>query len=177
MANPAQEIKHLTGSFAQLKQAQVKFKTCIENVREVKPQNKGGISELHAAHLAHMNLQDKTILVPLTNSLYVPGKLSNPDYVIVDVGTGYFIQKVCTTVPPLVAHLIRLHLEPGPGREILHREGRFHSKKPGYLGGNDIEETGEYDILDQRITVQDSGSNATDIVTELIGAKLVYGNP
>jgi prefoldin alpha subunit len=36
----------------------------------------------------------KTILVPLTNSLYVPGKLSDPEYVIVDVGTGYFVKKV-----------------------------------------------------------------------------------
>lgn len=36
----------------------------------------------------------KTILVPLTNSLYIPGKLSDPDHVIVDVGTGYFVQKV-----------------------------------------------------------------------------------
>ena len=40
---------------------------------------------------------DKTILVPLTNSLYVPGKLSDPDHVIVDIGTGYYVQKVrCT---------------------------------------------------------------------------------
>jgi prefoldin alpha subunit len=38
---------------------------------------------------------DKTILVPLTNSLYVPGKLSDPEHVIVDVGTGYYIRKVC----------------------------------------------------------------------------------
>lgn len=37
---------------------------------------------------------DKTILVPLTNSLYVPGHLSDPDHVIVDVGTGYFVKKV-----------------------------------------------------------------------------------
>lgn len=36
----------------------------------------------------------KTILVPLTNSLYVPGKLSNPEHVIVDVGTGYYVEKV-----------------------------------------------------------------------------------
>jgi len=45
-------------------------------VKEVKPENKG-----------------KTILVPLTNSLYVPGKLSDPEHVIVDVGTGYYVQK------------------------------------------------------------------------------------
>lgn len=36
----------------------------------------------------------KTILVPLTNSLYVPGKLVDTEHVIVDVGTGYFVKKV-----------------------------------------------------------------------------------
>ncbi|KAF5349960.1 hypothetical protein D9756_009242 [Leucocoprinus leucothites] len=70
------ELNHLTSSFAQLKQAQAKFRTCIDNINEVKPQNK-----------------DKVILVPLTNSLYVPGKLSDVEHVIVDVGTGYFIKK------------------------------------------------------------------------------------
>jgi prefoldin alpha subunit len=38
-------------------------------------------------------LTDKVILVPLTNSLYVPGKLSDVDNVIVDIGTGYFVKK------------------------------------------------------------------------------------
>lgn len=37
---------------------------------------------------------DKTILVPLTNSLYVPGKLNDTEHVIVDVGTGYYVKKV-----------------------------------------------------------------------------------
>ncbi|KAJ3502916.1 hypothetical protein NLJ89_g8670 [Agrocybe chaxingu] len=76
LTRPEQELNHLTNSFAQLKQAQAKFKNCIENVNEVKPQNK-----------------DKTILVPLTNSLYVPGKLSDPEHVIIDVGTGYYVKK------------------------------------------------------------------------------------
>ena len=33
--------------------------------------------------------------MPLTNSLYVPGKLSDVENVIVDVGTGYYVKKVC----------------------------------------------------------------------------------
>ncbi|KAH8105340.1 Prefoldin-domain-containing protein [Cristinia sonorae] len=70
------ELTHLTNSFTQLKQAQAKFKACIENVAEVRPQNK-----------------DKVILVPLTNSLYVPGKLCDLENVIVDVGTGYYVKK------------------------------------------------------------------------------------
>jgi len=71
-----EELTHLTNSFTQLKQAQAKFRSCIDNVAEVKASNK-----------------NTTILVPLTNSLYVPGKLSDPDHVIVDVGTGYYVRK------------------------------------------------------------------------------------
>ena len=33
------------------------------------------------------------VLVPLTGSMYVPGKLSNPDKVVVDIGTGYYVEK------------------------------------------------------------------------------------
>lgn len=71
-----EELSHLTNSFAQLKQAQAKFRSCIESAKEVKEGNK-----------------DKTILVPLTSSLYVPGKLRDVENVIVDVGTGYYVQK------------------------------------------------------------------------------------
>ena len=42
----------------------------------------------------------KTVLVPLTNSLYVPGELSDVESVIVDVGTGYFVDKVYLYVSP-----------------------------------------------------------------------------
>ncbi|KAF9552659.1 subunit of tubulin prefoldin, partial [Lunasporangiospora selenospora] len=56
-----------------LKQAQTRFSDCIESCKAIDQKNK-----------------DKTILVPLTNSLYVPGKLANVEKVIVDVGTGYY---------------------------------------------------------------------------------------
>ncbi|KAH9946748.1 Prefoldin-domain-containing protein [Amylocystis lapponica] len=71
-----EELGHLSNSFTQLRQAQAKFKACIENVRQVRPDNKS-----------------KTVLVPLTNSLYVPGKLHDVENVIVDIGTGYYVKK------------------------------------------------------------------------------------
>ncbi|KAL9708976.1 subunit of tubulin prefoldin [Leucoagaricus gongylophorus] len=70
------ELAHLASSFSQLRQAQAKFKACIHSITQIRPQN-----------------SHNTILVPLTNSLYVPGKLSDPDHVVVDVGTGYFVKK------------------------------------------------------------------------------------
>jgi prefoldin alpha subunit len=41
-----------------------------------------------------MAIAGKTILVPLTSSLYVPGTMTMTDKVIVDVGTGFYVEKV-----------------------------------------------------------------------------------
>ena len=34
------------------------------------------------------------ILVPLTPSIYVHGKLASTDVVLVDIGTGFYVEKV-----------------------------------------------------------------------------------
>ncbi|CAL5430163.1 unnamed protein product [Camellia sinensis] len=44
-------------------------------------------------HDLSLRPQGKKMLVPLTASLYVPGTLDDADKVLVDVGTGYFIEK------------------------------------------------------------------------------------
>ncbi|KAI6714009.1 hypothetical protein JHW43_003439 [Diplocarpon mali] len=71
------EIEHLTNSHGQLRQAQAKFRECIRSIA-------GGVTP---------TLDGKPILVPLTTSLYVPGTLADPNNVIVDVGTGFFVEK------------------------------------------------------------------------------------
>ncbi|XP_015184596.1 PREDICTED: prefoldin subunit 5 [Polistes dominula] len=38
-------------------------------------------------------VEGKEILVPLTGSMYVTGKLANTSDVLVDIGTGYYVQK------------------------------------------------------------------------------------
>lgn len=72
-----QELQHLTASYGQLKAAQARFRTCIEAIDNVKPET-----------------ADREILVPLTSSLYVPGKLADANKVLVDVGTGYYVERV-----------------------------------------------------------------------------------
>ncbi|GES89550.1 prefoldin-domain-containing protein [Rhizophagus clarus] len=68
-----EELAHLTASFEKLKQAQIRFQDCIDSVKTIK--------------------EGKDILVPLTQSLYVPGELVDTDKVMVDVGTGYYVEK------------------------------------------------------------------------------------
>ncbi|KAJ1333835.1 prefoldin alpha subunit [Microdochium nivale] len=76
-----EEIEHLTSSFTQLHAAQAKFRECLRCVGAPKP---GGSPALQ---------NDKSVLVPLTNSLYVRGTLTNANHVLVDVGTGFYIEK------------------------------------------------------------------------------------
>ncbi|KAK6064442.1 byr1-binding protein bob1 [Seiridium cupressi] len=73
-----EELEHLTTSFTQLAAAQSKFRECLRCVQ-------GGKSPALE--------ENKSILVPLTNSLYVRGKLASASHVIVDVGTGFYVEK------------------------------------------------------------------------------------
>ncbi|KNC96217.1 prefoldin, alpha subunit [Spizellomyces punctatus DAOM BR117] len=71
-----EEIETFTNSFAQLKQVHAKYNDCMESLGYMTPKSEG-----------------KTLLVPLTSSLYVPGELADLENVILDVGTGYYIEK------------------------------------------------------------------------------------
>lgn len=42
--------------------------------------------------------KDKEILVPLTGSMYVPGVVKSVDKFIIDIGTGYYVEKVHTHI-------------------------------------------------------------------------------
>ncbi|KAF9682015.1 hypothetical protein SADUNF_Sadunf05G0063400 [Salix dunnii] len=51
-----------------------------------------GRLEITATSLHDLSLRKK-MLVPLTASLYVPGTLDDADKILVDIGTGYFVEK------------------------------------------------------------------------------------
>ncbi|KAG2198001.1 hypothetical protein INT47_004968 [Mucor saturninus] len=78
-----EELNHLTQSYSKLKNVQSRFTDCAESVDALKVEK----------------ADDKTILfhiIVVLNPLlylYVPGKLSNVNKVIVDVGTGYYVEK------------------------------------------------------------------------------------
>lgn len=61
---------------SQLKMAQQKFGDSRENVKKLMNKDQG-----------------KEILVPLTSAMYVPGTLENTKTVLVNVGTGYYVEK------------------------------------------------------------------------------------
>ncbi|KAI1770946.1 Prefoldin alpha subunit [Hypoxylon cercidicola] len=74
-----EELEHLTSSFAQLHAAQSKFRECLRCIQD---KNKSPALR-----------ENNSILVPLTNSLYVRGTLSSATHVVVDIGTGFYVEK------------------------------------------------------------------------------------
>eukprot|EP01119_Soliformovum_irregulare_P005384 TRINITY_DN17150_c0_g1_i1.p1 TRINITY_DN17150_c0_g1~~TRINITY_DN17150_c0_g1_i1.p1 ORF type:complete len:157 (+),score=41.16 TRINITY_DN17150_c0_g1_i1:611-1081(+) len=71
-----EELQVLTNSFQQLKVAAQKYQ-----------ESKNCLKTLNAAN------EGKTVMIPLTGSLYVRAELSNIDKVLVDLGTGYYAEK------------------------------------------------------------------------------------
>ncbi|CDM30432.1 hypothetical protein DTO013E5_2608 [Penicillium roqueforti] len=83
------ELEHLTTSHTKLRAAQAKFRDCVRTI------NDGVIGN------EKMGTDGRDeILVPLTSSLYVKGRLTDREKVLVDVGTGFYVEK---TAPKAVA--------------------------------------------------------------------------
>ncbi|XP_054258550.1 prefoldin subunit 5 [Macrosteles quadrilineatus] len=70
------ELMVFQDSVHSLKIAQTKFLESKESLDKITPESKG-----------------KDIMVPLTGSMYVPGKIADSEKVIIDIGTGYYIEK------------------------------------------------------------------------------------
>lgn len=73
---PMQEMQGLQGALQQLQVSRNKLTT-----------SKASLERLHSTE------EGTPMLVPMTSSLYVPGETTTLETVLVDVGTGYFIEK------------------------------------------------------------------------------------
>ena len=72
-----QDLNLYQESLQTLKVAQTKFQESAECSEKLEGAREGDV-----------------VLVPLTGSMYVPGKIIRPECPLVDVGTGYYAEKV-----------------------------------------------------------------------------------
>lgn len=86
----------MTNSYQNLRVAQQKFKDCVVSVKDGVAGSAQGMCRYSLQPVEQTVDEtplDKTLLVPLTSSLYVPGKLASTSHVLVDVGTGFYVEK------------------------------------------------------------------------------------
>ncbi|OJJ83575.1 prefoldin subunit 5 [Aspergillus glaucus CBS 516.65] len=76
------ELEHLTTSHTKLRAAQTKFQDCVRSIND----------GVRGSQAKGTDGKDE-ILVPLTSSLYVKGRLADREKVLVDVGTGFYVEK------------------------------------------------------------------------------------
>lgn len=70
------ELEHFQTSLKLLSSAKLTFQDCIDNIKQI-----SGAKE------------KEELLIPLTASLYVPGRVKDNSKFLVDVGTGYYVEK------------------------------------------------------------------------------------
>lgn len=70
------ELELFSNSMQQLRLATAKFQESLQSVAKLEGSEDG-----------------HEVMVPMTSSLYVPGKLKETDTLLIDVGTGYFVEK------------------------------------------------------------------------------------
>ena len=71
-----QEMTYLTDTVAKLKMAQQAYEMSGKVLDDFGPEKKG-----------------RDILVPLSNNVFVPGKVGDCKSVLVNIGTGYFVER------------------------------------------------------------------------------------
>ena len=81
----------LTNRFAQLRAAAARIVASQRAVQETQAAMAG-----------------QPVLVPLTESVYVPGKLHDPHTLLMDIGTGFFVQSSATHTQAFLDRKLRL---------------------------------------------------------------------
>lgn len=82
-------------------------------------------SKDNASQLSKMET-GKQIMVPLTNAIYVPGNLSDVSKVLIDVGTGFYVEKTPQEAEQYFARRATLLKEEQDKTTQLHTQKRQH---------------------------------------------------
>ncbi|KAH8066099.1 hypothetical protein JL722_506 [Aureococcus anophagefferens] len=86
-----QELNQLRERHSSLKQAEGRFRQSKDALAAISKDDEG-----------------KSMLVPLTQSLYVPGKLCDADSLLVELGTGYYLEKKKDDADAMIDRKIKL---------------------------------------------------------------------
>jgi prefoldin alpha subunit len=86
-----QRLQALTSRYAQLRSAAARLNASQRAVNELSPASEG-----------------KEVMVPLTESVYVPGKIREPTKLLVELGTGFFAEKSSKDTNAFLERKIRL---------------------------------------------------------------------
>jgi prefoldin alpha subunit len=95
IANP-NEPQPVGLSMAQVEQVRAQLQSEVEmlqsSIQRLQYAQEGFGESMLAVSRLPTSTQENALLVPLSSSMYVPGRLSDPEHVLVDIGTGFFVE-------------------------------------------------------------------------------------
>jgi len=77
-----QRLQALTNKYGMLRQAAARLN-----------HSKKAVSELKKSSSSSSEGEDREVMVPLTESVYVPGKMKDTNRLMLELGTGYFVER------------------------------------------------------------------------------------
>mmetsp|Transcript_19288 Transcript_19288/g.27137 ORF Transcript_19288/g.27137 Transcript_19288/m.27137 type:complete len:173 (-) Transcript_19288:111-629(-) len=89
--NEESRLQAITTHWTTLRNSAVRFSSAKEAISSISP--------------AH-DLRE--IMVPLTESLYVPGRIRDPNKVVVDIGTGFYVEKTAKEAQAFLERKLKL---------------------------------------------------------------------
>eukprot|EP00873_Tetraselmis_striata_P006664 jgi/Tetstr1/426928/TSEL_017141.t1 len=114
------EVQNLYQSLQTMQNIATKYSHSANAINDLKQQEPG-----------------KSVLLPLTSSLYVSGELEDPSTVLIDVGTGYYVEKSCDEgkdfcsrkVDMLQKNIQNLLPQIRQKQELMNQVGRVYQMK------------------------------------------------
>ncbi|KAG7373070.1 prefoldin, alpha subunit [Nitzschia inconspicua] len=99
-------------SLDQLQQLSQEQESRLQALTQRYAQLRAAAARLHASQNAiselSPNTDGKTVMVPLTESVYVPGTLKDPDQLLVEIGTGFYVEKTSKQTNDFLARKLKL---------------------------------------------------------------------
>lgn len=78
---------------ANMNQLEAEIETLVESYKDLQDAKDKFKESLNAIRIQRELPADKSILVPLTSSMYVPGHITNSNKFLLDIGTQYLVEK------------------------------------------------------------------------------------
>ena len=96
----------MQASYQKLKIAQNRFADAQQTLNTFTPDKEGTIAAMYkSSYIVSLGTE---VFVPLTSSVYVKANLADVEKLMVDIGTGYYVDKVCYRNSTLASLIISL---------------------------------------------------------------------
>jgi prefoldin alpha subunit len=97
-------LQALTQRYAALRAAAARLHASQTAITELSPASSASSSSSSSS----LSYEGKPVMIPLTESVYVPGTIKEPNNLLVDIGTGFYVEKTSQQTNEFLARKLQL---------------------------------------------------------------------